>query len=205
MASLRKKRLQRARSKLSAGVDVPAQQMRSALTSQQYAEFERRWEEQRELRRAVKDKPDVVREYERRLRDASLEYSKADDHSNKGRSKTARAMFDRSETMFERLWEYVAENVAGRVELEMWFDRPVTYTPETFPGLTPGCMPMVVTSKSVNNRREGVFPGIQSKQQVKRDAIEAALDAMDETNTDKEATLARIKSTRAMFKRYLDD
>lgn len=179
--------------------------MRSALTPQEYAEFERRWDEQRELRRAVQDKPDVVREYERKLRDASLEYSKADDHSNKGRSKTARAMFVRSETMFERLWEYLEENVGGRVELEMWFDRPVTYTPETFPGLTPGCMPMVVTSKSVHNRCEGVFPGMLSKQQVKRDAIEAALDAMDETSTDKDAALARIKSTKALAKRYSDD
>ena len=86
-----------------------------------------------------------------------------------------------------------------------WFDRPIRNTPDSDAGLTPGTVPMVVTSKSVNNRRGGVFPGIQSKQQVKRDAIEAALDAMDETSTDKDAALARIKSTQALAKRYLDD
>ena len=201
MAWDRRERLEQARNRLAAGEDVTAQQMRSLLTPDELALYQQAWRDQQELRRQVKDKPDAVFEYERRLQAATFAYSKADAH----RGKNAKSMFHKSDVEFERLWEYLLENIAGRSDLEIWFDRPIRNTPDSDAGLTPGTVPMVVTSKSVNNRRGGVFPGIQSKQQVKRDAIEAALDAMDETSTDKDAALARIKSTQALAKRYLDD
>ena len=190
---------------LKGGKDVPAQQMRSLLLPDEHALYEHAWREQRELRQEAKLKPEPIVEYERRLNDATFAYSKADAHSASGRSDTAKPMFDKSATKFERLWEYLAENIAGDHGLEVWFDRPVRYEHNDSTSLTPNGMPQVVTSKSHRNRSGGFLGGMRSKKQVKLDAIEAAIFDLNR-DPDAEAELAaKIDERSKRLRKLLGD
>ena len=61
----------------------------------------------------------------------------ADNKSVKGQHKSAHKMFNYTDTLFERLAEYLSEKIAGDLDLEAWFDRAVETTPENSFGLSP--------------------------------------------------------------------
>ena len=89
-----------------------------------YARYCDDYREQTQLRDMLKDKPDEIIEYERRLKAATFAYNKADSKSQKGH-RSAKKMFGASDTLFERLSEYLTEKIVGHHDLEIWFDRPL--------------------------------------------------------------------------------
>ena len=134
--------------RLSRGEIVQNRQLKTVLGAEGYARYFDDYCEQEQLREMLKDKPDEIIEYERRLKAATFAYNKADNKSVKGRSRTAKKMFGASDTLFERLAEYLSENIAGHGTLETWFDRTVETTPENSFGLSPDSFPQIITSKS---------------------------------------------------------
>ena len=103
----------------------------------------------------LKDKPDEITEYERRLKAATFAYNKADNKSVKGQHKTAHKMFNYTDGLFERSAEYLSENIAGHGTLETWFDRPLATGAEDSFGLDPDSFPKIITSRSLNNKGGG--------------------------------------------------
>ena len=83
----------------------------------------------------------------------------------------------------------------------MWFDR---LSDENNRGLTPESLPQVITSRSRFNQGGGFSRFKKSKQEVKIDAVERAITALDEldnpgpTVSEVAANSARL---RAMLKR----
>jgi hypothetical protein len=118
-------KLQKIIERLSGGEIVQNRQLKTVLGNEGYARYLSDCEYQKYLRVMLKDKPDEIIEYEQRLKAATFAYSKADYKSQKGH-RSAKKMFGASDTQFERLSEYLSENIIGHPELEAWFDRPLT-------------------------------------------------------------------------------
>ena len=161
--------------RLSRGKIVQNRQLKTVLGTEGYARYLDDYREQTQFRKMLKDKPKEIVEYERRLKAATFAYSKADDKSQKGRSHTAKKMFGASDTLFERLSEYLTEKIVGHHHLEAWFDRTVETTPENSFGLSPDSFPQIITSKSLKNMGGGYVNSLRTIRGVKMGAVEAVL------------------------------
>ena len=106
-------KLQKIIERLSGGEIVQNRQLKTVLGTEVYARYCYDYHEQEQLREMLANKPKVITEYERRLNAATFAYSKADNKSQKGRSHTAKKMFGASDTLFERLAEYLSENIVN--------------------------------------------------------------------------------------------
>ena len=192
-------KLQKIIERLSGGEIVQNRQLKTVLGTEGYARYLSDCEYQRYLRAMLRDKPDEIVEYERRLKVATFAYSKADYRSQKGH-RSAKKMFGASDTQFERLSEYLSENIIGHPELEVWFDRPLTKGLGDSFGVSPDGFPQIVTSKSLKNTGGGYSHYLRTIREVKMDAVNAALlelstpepEAVVE-NEDLKAKLKRLR------------
>ena len=92
---------------LSRGEIVQNRQLKTVLGAENYARYCDDYREQTQLRKLLRDKPDEIIEYEKRLRDATFAYNKADSKSIKRQHKSASKMFNYTDGLFERLAEYL--------------------------------------------------------------------------------------------------
>lgn len=77
---------------------------------------------------------------------------------------------------FERLNVYLQEILAADVGLCVWFDRNEDVS--TY-GLTPGTVPIVVTSRSLFNNGGGLLNRKRKKRDVKLDTVEQAISDLE--------------------------
>jgi hypothetical protein len=167
--------------RLESGKDVQNRDLRSWLSAEEFADYVQAWDEQLELRAELKDKPDEVREYEARLRKAMFVYNKGEGASTRGKSKAAQKHFAQADTLFERLHVYLDEIIAADAGLRLWFDRD---TNSSTLGLTPGTVPMVITSRSLESDGGGLLSNKRTKRDIKLDAVEWALLAAGKVDAD---------------------
>ena len=125
-------------------------QLKNVLGTEGYAGYLDDYREQTQFRKMLKDKPKKIINYEKRLKAATFAYNKADSKSQKGH-RSAKKMFGASDTLFERLSEYLTERIVGHHDLEAWFDRPLAMGAEDSFGVSPDSFPQIVTSKSLKN------------------------------------------------------
>ena len=130
-------KLQKVLARLSRGKIVQNRQLKTLLGVEHYARYLDDYCEQEQLREMLADKPKEITEYERRLKAATFAYNKADSKSIKRQHKSASKMFNYTDTLFERLAEYLSEKIAGDLDLEAWFDRPLATGVEDSFGLSP--------------------------------------------------------------------
>ena len=194
-------KLQKIIERLSGGEIVQNRQLKTVLGTEVYARYLSDCEYQRHLRAMLKDKPDEIIEYERRLKAATFAYSKADYRSQKGH-RSAKKMFGASDTQFERLSEYLSENIIGYPELEVWFDRPLTKGLGDSFGVSPDGFPQIVTSKSLKNTGGGYSHYLRTIREVKMDAVNAAMIKLStpkpEAVIEKEDLKAKLKRLRKL-------
>ena len=194
-------KLQKIIERLSGGEIVQNRQLKTVLGTEGYARYLSDCEYQKHLRVMLKDKPDEIIEYERRLKAATFAYSKADYKSQKGH-RSAKKMFGASDTQFERLSEYLSENIMGYPELEAWFDRPLATGAEDSFGVSPDGFPQIVTSKSLKNTGGGYSHYLRTIREVKMDAVNAALIELSkpepEAVVDTTDQMARFKRLRKL-------
>ena len=145
-----------------------------------------------------------MREYEARLRKATLAYNKGEGASTRGKSKAAQKHFAQADTLFERLHVYLDEIIAADAGLRDWFDRDLDSS--TF-GLTPGTVPMVITSRSLENDGGGLLSNKRSKRDIKLDAVKWALLAANEDDADDtaEQQAEGASKLQAFLKQMEDD
>jgi hypothetical protein len=190
-------RLKQVLERLSRGEIVQNRQLKTVLGIEDYARYLDDCREQEQLREMLKDKPKEITEYERRLKAATFAYSKADDKSQKGRSRTAKKMFGASDRLFERLSEYLTEKIVGHHDLEIWFDRPLATGAEDSFGLSPDSFPQIITSKSLKNMGGGYVNSLRTIREVKIDAVQSMLDELtapeQEIVVDEIDQMARLK------------
>ena len=198
----RNDRLKKVLERLSRRKIVQNRQLKTLLGVEHYARYLDDYCEQEQLREMLGDKPKVITEYERRLKAATFSYNKADSKSIKGQHKSASKMFNYTDTLFERLAEYLSEKIAGDLDLEAWFDRTVETTPENSFGLSPDSFPQVITSRSLKNAGGGHLVNKRTIREVKIDAVKAILEELtspkQETVVDTTDQMARFKRLRTL-------
>ena len=71
--------------KLKRGENVQNRQLQTWLSENQYAELEQAWQEQLELREEHKDKPDELKRYDEKLKQAIMIRNRSDAYHRKGK------------------------------------------------------------------------------------------------------------------------
>ena len=175
-AKIRLHKLQQIAEQLKRGEIVQNRTLQAWLGEAAYAAYEEAWSEQQELRAELKEKPDAVREYEARLRAATLIYNKGEVASLRGKGELARKLMNQADGHFERLNVYLQEILAADAGLCVWFDRNEDVS--TY-GLTPGTVPIVVTSRSMHNNSGGLLTRKRTKRDVKLDTVEHAINDLE--------------------------
>lgn len=164
---------------LKAGKHASNREIRKAMGDSAYESFEGSWQEQLDLRRQLKDKPDEIRDYEKGLKRAIFleNRAKASRGKNaKGAVKLAKA----AETAFEQLYEKLDEIISVNRALSGWFDREVRRDASNASDLSSIDAPRVVTAKSGG----GYASGIRSKRDTKIAAIEHEIDRIENPVSD---------------------
>lgn len=182
--------------KLCSGKTVQNRQLQTLLSEESYARYLDDYASQTEIRNSLKEKPSVIVEYEKRLKAATFAYSKADAMSAKGKSKFIAKMFGNSDTKFERLNEFLRENIEGHPELEAWFDRPIHTGPDNSFSLTPDAFPQIVTSRSIRNQGGGYMSNLKTIREVKIDAVKAEIEALEKLHDGEEVTNVYAQTER---------
>jgi len=187
--------------RLSRGEIVQNRQLKTVLGTEGYARYCDDCHEQEQLRDMLGDKPKEITEHERRLKAATFAYNKADSKSQKGH-RSAKKIFGASDTLFERLSEYLTEKMAGNGALETWFDRPLATGAEDSFGLDPDSFPKIITSRSLNNKGGGYLVNKRTIREVKVDAVQRVLEELtapeQEIVVDEIAQMARLKRLRKL-------
>ena len=197
----RNDRLKKVLERLSRRKIVQNRQLKTLLGVEHYARYLDDYCEQEQLREMLGDKPKEITEYERRLKAARFAYNKADSKSQKGH-RSAKKIFGASDTLFERLSEYLTEKMAGNGALETWFDRPLATGAEDSFGLDPDSFPKIITSRSLNNKGGGYLVNKRTIREVKVDAVQRVLEELtapeQEIVVDEIAQMARLKRLRKL-------
>ena len=87
--------------KLKRGENVQNRQLQTWLSEDEYAQLEYEWQEQIELRSELKDKPNDSKRYEKKLKQATFNYNRAEGYSSKVKHSTAKKFSDTSESLCE--------------------------------------------------------------------------------------------------------
>lgn len=194
--------------RLESGTDVQARDLKIALGLDGYREYQQRWRSQRELR--TMEKPSDVIEYEALLKKALLAYAKFEKFSGRtsarsnlviNRSEKVQELRNAADTAFERALEFLSEAAHRDPSIQFWFDRNLDFTAGSEPSTDPVGMPRVVTSRSAERlaSKEERF-GIQTKREVKIEALRDALLDKERKGHDDLAQQARMKKLLAIVR-----
>lgn len=164
--------------RLRRGENVQNSQLKRWLSSEEYDGYIEHWQSQLDIRAQLKDKPAEITEYENMLRKAMLFENRADGYGHK-HTKTARVFVYRAEICYESAIEYLEESLSTNPSLAMWLDRQPDFSAGGNIAFESGGVPLVVTSRSLSKQGSGMFMGKVSKQKVKIDVIERAIDAIN--------------------------
>ena len=95
--------------KLKRGENVQNRQLQIWLSDDEYAAIDAEWQEQLALREELKEKPEELKRYEKKLRDATFQYNRAEGYSNKHKHTIAKKFYDKSESLCEDALEILEE------------------------------------------------------------------------------------------------
>jgi len=162
--------------KLKRGENVQNRQLQTWLSEDEYAQVDIEWQEQLEIREELKDKPDELERYEKKLKQATFYYNRAEGYSSKGKHTTAKTFCSKSESVCEDALEILQEILHYDGYLRIWFDRDISFSVGEGLSADIVSLPRLVTSRS--NERLNEDSRITSKKSVKLTVVERAIDAV---------------------------
>ena len=162
--------------KLKRGENVQNRQLQTWLSEDEYAQVDIEWQEQLEIREELKDKPDELERYEKKLKQATFYYNRAEGYSSKGKHTTAKTFCSKSESVCEDALEILQEILHYDGYLRIWFDRDISFSVGEGLSADIVSLPRLVTSRS--NARLNEDSRITSKKSVKLTVVERAIDAV---------------------------
>jgi len=141
--------------KLREGKHVQNRTLETWLTADEFAEIDKRWQQQQLMRSGSKLKPDSVKEYEAMLKKAQFYDAKARGEEERGNAAAAKASRDMSQTKLSELLIYLQNNSANDLVFLTWLDRDI---PTSTDNLTLQDMPRSITStgKDVRVQRQSI-------------------------------------------------
>jgi tetratricopeptide (TPR) repeat protein len=159
--------------RLKRGENVQNRQLQTWLSDDEYAQLEIEWEEQLELREELKDKPNELKRYEEKLKQATFNYNRAEGYSRKGKHSTAKKFYNKSESLCEDALEILQEILHYDSSLRVWFDRNISFEVGGDLSADIVSLPRLVTSRS--NEKLSDDRRLSSKQSVKLSVVERAM------------------------------
>lgn len=159
--------------KLKRGKSVQNRQLQTWLSEEEYEQLEYEWQEQLELREELKDKPSDLKRYEEKLKQATFNYNRAEGYSSKGKHKTAKKFFNKSESLCEDALEILQEILHNDSILRVWFDRDISFEVGGDLSADKVSLPRLVTSRSHEKLSDD--SRLTSKQSVKLAVVERAM------------------------------
>ena len=193
-------KLVKLKNKLLDGQHVQNRQLSTWLGDGAFKQMEGEWKQQQSLRVDLSSPPEEIIEYKERLQKVNLLYSRAEHYSRRKRT-AAEDMYHKSEVLAEQLIEFLHEFLQTDQGLQIWFDR---LPDENNRGLTPASLPQAINSRSRFNQGGCCGYIKKSKQEVKIDAVEEAIDALDAIDNPGPTgyeVAARAAHLRAIMKR----
>lgn len=183
---LRISRIQKLIDRLEGGEDVSTSSLSRVLTTEQLEQYQENWKEELSLRKIKK--PKEAKEYERRIKIASLHYQKMERFSFiKGKARLAREYSNKADDAFEKAYEYLIEQLHANSDLRLWIDRD--------PDPSQRCpigVPRIIGSSSFEclDKRKYPYPTL-TKRELKLQTLELVL--LELTENDLELNSEPIK------------
>jgi len=160
--------------KLRRGENVQNRQLQSWLSEDEYAQVDIEWQEQLEIREELKDKPDELKRYEDKLKEAIMMRNRSDAYHRKGKKSAAYKLDSKCESLCEDALEILQEIVAADASLQIWFDRNLDFGHGSLIDASLGNLPRLVTSRSIEKQHDD--SRIVKKLDVKIGVVERAID-----------------------------
>ena len=159
---------------LRRGKNVQNRQLQTWLSEDEYAQVDIEWQEQLELREELKDKPDELKRYEDKLKEAIMMRNRSDVYHRKGNKSAAYKLDSKCESLCEDALEILQEIVAADASLQIWFDRKLDFGHGSLIDASLGNLPRLVTSRSIEKQHDD--SRIVKKLDVKIGVVERAID-----------------------------
>ena len=156
--------------------NVQNRQLATWMTDDEYEIYESEWESQKQIREELKEKPNELKRYEDKLKQAIFNYSRAEGYSTKGNHITAKKFHNKSESFCEEALEILQELVHADASIQQWFDRTLDFDASGDLSLSPVAMPRVITSRSLD--KQSTDMRVMSKREVKISTLEMAISEL---------------------------
>jgi hypothetical protein len=167
--------------KLKRGENVQNRQLQTLLSEDEYAQVDIEWQEQLELREELKDKPDELKRYEDKLKEAIMMRNRSDAYHRKGKKSAAYKLDSKCESLCEDALEILQEIVAADASLQIWFDRNLDFEHGSLIDASLGNLPRLVTSRSIEKLRND--SRLVKKIDVKISVVERAIYSIGRDTT----------------------
>ena len=182
--------------KLMRGENVQNRQLQTWLSEDEYAQVDIEWQEQLEIREELKDKPDELKRYEDKLKEAIMMRNRSDAYHRKGKKSAAYKLDGKCESLCENALEILQEIVAADASLQIWFDRHLDFEHGSLIDASLGNLPRLVTSRSIEKLSDD--SRLVKKIDVKISVVECAIYSIGRD------TAVPSKGDRLMLEKFLN-
>ena len=166
---------------LRRGKNVQNRMLQTWLSEAEFAQIYDEWDAQLEFRQYYKDKPDVIVEYERKVKAATLYSNRRDGYFRKGNKTAAYACDAKCESLCEDAIELLSDLLDRDPSLQQWFDRAISFEAGSDIDANLASLPRVVTSRSTQSVSAGMH--LMTKNEVKLGVVERAISATKRSDT----------------------
>jgi hypothetical protein len=160
--------------KLRRGENVQNRQLQTWLSDDEYEQIAAEWDTQKNFREELKDKPDELKRYEDKLKEAIMMRNRSDAYHRKGKKSAAYKLDSKCESLCEDALEILQEIIAADASLQIWFDRNLDFDLGSLIDASLGNLPRLVTSRSIEKLRDD--SRLVKKIDVKIGVVERAID-----------------------------
>ncbi|OFA30610.1 hypothetical protein BAE46_10335 [Glaciecola punicea] len=182
--------------KLRRRENVQNRQLQTWLSEDEYAQVDIEWQEQLEMREELKDKPDELKRYEDKLKEAIMMRNRSDAYHRKGKKSAAYKLDSKCESLCEDALEILQEIVAADASLQIWFDRNLDFGHGSLIDASLGNLPRLVTSRSIEKLSDD--SRLVKKIDVKIGVVERAICSIGRD------TVVSSKGDRLMLEKFLN-
>ena len=160
--------------KLKRGENVQNRQLQTWLSDDEYEQIAAEWDTQKLFREELKDKPDELKRYDDKLKEAIMMRNRSDAYHRKGKKSAAYKLDSKCESLCEDALEILQEIVATDASLQIWFDRHLDFEHGSLIDASLGNLPRLVTSRSIEKLSND--SRLVKKINVKIGVVECAID-----------------------------
>ena len=150
--------------------------IQSWLSDDEYEQIAADWDTQKLFREELKDKPDELKRYEDKLKEAMVMRNRSDAYHRKGKKSAAYKLDSKCESLCEDALEILQEIVAADASLQIWFDRNLDFGHGSLIDASLGNLPRLVTSRSIEKLSDD--SRLVKKIDVKTSVVERAIHSI---------------------------